>query len=308
MAMGEKRDSSGWRQRLYALLLAGTGFLAQALPAQAAPLLLWEVTGGAAPIWLFGSVHLCRADCFPLPQAVESRFKKAAVLAVELDATRPDVAAAMSSETASGGDLKAELTPEEWALLRRQIAPLGLSDAAIARLAPNIANLMLSLVAARRAGLSPRYGIDLHFIGRAQELGKRLVELETVAQQISALNAGTYEERLAGLRSTLAAADDGSLRELLEEMVAAWQAGDAARLAKAIDQALLDDPSSKALFAELFGRRNRAMSESIAGLARRGEPVFVVVGSGHLTGPDSIPAHLAQKGFNVRQIDAADAL
>ena len=301
-----KRDFSGWRKRLYGLAVACAGLFIATVPAKADPLLLWEVTGGAAPIWLFGSVHLCRADCFPLPPEVESRFNKADVLAVELDATRPDVAAAMSADK-QGGDLKSELTGAEWAQLKRQLTPLGLQDSAIVGLAPNIANLMVSLAVAHKAGLSPLYGIDLHFIGQAQEAGKPLVELETIDQQIHALNAGTRKDWLAGLRNTMAAADDGSLRAMLEEMVAAWRAGDAPRLATAINEAELEDPSSKALFAELFERRNREMSESIAGLARRGESVFVVVGSGHLAGADSIPVQLAQKGFKVRQLNASDA-
>jgi uncharacterized protein YbaP (TraB family) len=302
-----KRDFSGWRKRLSGLALACAGFFVGTTPAKADPLLLWEVTGGAAPIWLFGSVHLCRADCFPLPPAVESRFTKADVLAVELDATRPDVAAAMTSDTQPGGNLKSELTGKEWAQLKRQLAPLRLPESSISALAPNIANLMVSLAVAHKAGLSPLYGIDLHFIGQAQQAGKRLVELETIDQQIHALNAGTRKDWLAGLRNTMTAADDGSLRAMLEEMVAAWRAGDAPRLARAINEAELEDPSSKALFAELFDRRNREMSESIAGLARRGESVFVVVGSGHLAGADSIPAQLAQKGFKVRQLSASDA-
>ncbi len=274
--------------------------------AHAGSLLLWEVTGGAAPIWLFGSVHLCRADCFPLPPAVESRFSKADVLAVELDATRPEVARAMVPAGHGRGDLKADLTGPEWEQLRRQLAPLELPEAAMTGLAPNIANLMVSLAVAHRAGLSPLYGVDLHFIGQARQTGKRLVELETIEQQIDALNAGTRDDWLAGLRSTLVAADDGSLRAMLEDMVAAWRAGDAQRLARTINEAELSDPSGRVLFTELFDRRNRRMSTSIAELARRGESVFVVVGSGHLAGADSIPEQLAQKGFKVRRLSATD--
>lgn len=316
--MGGKRDSrassgwarhggkrGGWRRVFRGLLAAclaalGTG------AGRAEPLLLWEVTGGAAPVWLYGSVHLCRADCFPLPAAVESRFSKAEVLAVELDASRPDVASALASDSHDSGDLRSELNATEWAQLCRQLAPLKLPDASIAGLAPNIANLMVSLAVARRAGLSPTYGVDLHFIGRARQTGKPLVELETVAQQIAALNAGTRDEWLEGLRSTLTAADNGSLRAMLEEMVSAWQAGDAQRLARAISEAEASDPSSKALFSQLFDRRNREMSDSIAGLARRGESVFVVVGSGHLAGADSIPEQLQQMGFKVRRLSGAD--
>jgi uncharacterized protein YbaP (TraB family) len=276
------------------------------LSAQAGSLLLWEVTGGAAPVWLFGSIHLCRPECFPLPAAVDARFSKAAVLAVEIDATRPEIGEALLRDGASKGRLKAQLSRAEWKRLRCQLEPLQMPETALESLPPTLANLMVSRAVARQSGFSPLYGTDLYFIAQARSGGKRLVELETVEQQLKALNAGSPREALMSLRSTIKAADDGSLKAMLEELVSAWQAGDAKRLSEALSKTEETDPASKRLFKELFERRNRRMSESNAELARQGEPVFVVVGSGHLAGRNSIPEQLMRKGFQVRQVSDSE--
>ncbi|WP_341675557.1 TraB/GumN family protein [Niveibacterium sp. SC-1] len=299
--MQGSRDS---KTRWMLVLLACAAWAA---PVRASPLLLWEVSGARAPIWLFGSVHLCQASCFPLPRAVESRFAKAQVLAVELDVSRPDMALTMASlsETASE-PLSETLGREDWARLRRHVPASSFPDAALDRLSPTVAGVLVSVSAATRIGLSPSYGVDMHFIQRAQQEGKSLVELETVERQVEALNAGDPDESIGGLRALLRAADDGSLQRSLRETVAAWQAGDAGRIARVVQESEQMDASNARLYRDIFDRRNEEMSERIAELAREGKSVLVVVGSGHLAGRSAIPTLLARKGYRVRQLGTED--
>ncbi|QSI75735.1 TraB/GumN family protein [Niveibacterium microcysteis] len=286
--------------------LSGVLCISVAFAAQAAPLLLWEVSGGAAPMWLFGSVHVCRADCFPLPAAVESKFRRAEVLAVEVDATRADIAGALGDVSGGGAGLREQLGNADWRRLVKQLSAMGMPEESVDALSPAMANVFVAVAAASRAGLSPLHGIDLHFINRAQHDGKALVELETVERQMQALAAGSEREQIESLRSSLKAADDGSLRASLDELVGAWRRGDANGLAEALRKAQAADPSSRAMFEELFDRRNREMTDAIAKLAREGRPAFVVIGSGHLAGREAIPALLARRGFRVRQLSSSD--
>lgn len=284
-----------------AFVLAGASALAWS-----APLLLWEVSGGGAPIWLFGSVHVCRADCFPLPAAVEARYRRAEVLAVELDASRPELAGALGEAGNTGRGLREQLGRSDWSRLAKLLSPMGLDEDALDMLSPAMANVFIAVSAASRAGLSPMHGTDLHFINLAQGEGKRLVELETVERQLQALNAGTEREQIESLRASLRAMEDGSLRASLEALVSAWRHGDANGLAEALRKAEAADPSSRRMFEDLFDRRNREMSDAIVRLAAEGRPVFVVIGSGHLAGRRAIPALLAQRGFRVRQLNTND--
>lgn len=296
------RDSSGAKRWLRSLL--ASSLLLASTVVSSEPLLLWEVSGGAASVWLFGSVHLCRADCFPLPSAVEEHFSEADLLAVELDPSRPAVSAAMTRFVTSGGRLKPHLNAAEWARLRTMLAPMGMHGAMLDSLGPTFASIMVSLASGRQAGLSPELGIDLHLIRRARERGKTLVELETVERQIEALAFG--KDQLARFRQTFRAAEDGSLRSQLEEIVKAWKAGDARRLADTLQRAEVSDPSSRAVMKELLDHRNQEMTDSIVRLARGGRSAFVVIGSAHLVGPEAIPLLLEARGLRVRQLATAE--
>lgn len=300
--MGQGRHSRRLGRAL--TVLAGTLWMAAA---QAGGLLLWEVQGGRAPLWLFGSIHLCRAECLPLPAAVEARFLQAQVLAVELDPLNADMSSVLTGgDTVEPGRLRRQLGPADWRTLDRTLAAQGIPDAVAERLTPAMATLLVSLGVADQIGLSPRYGTDLHLLLRARDGGKPVIELESMARQLEALNAGTPQEQLAALRATLRSVEDGSLRASLEELVAAWLAGDAARVGAAMRQAEASDPSMATMFRELFDRRNREMADSIARLADSGKPTLVVVGAGHLAGRDAIPDLLARRGYRVRQLHKGD--
>lgn len=271
--------------------------------ARAEPLLLWEVSGGGAPLWLFGSVHVCRADCFPLPEVVEARFSRAEVLIVELDPGRPGVAAALARFAGDEQPIRKKLSAAEWSRLNKRLRAAGIPEASLAGLGATTASMMLTMIVARDAGLSPELGIDQHLIGQARDRGKPLVELETAERQIAALGSGTAAQGLTEVRLMLKGIEDGSLRRQLEEIVAAWKAADAPRLALLLQQA---DPASEPLLGELLDRRNREMADSLDRLAREGRPAFAVIGSAHLAGPDAIPALLRRKGLQVRQLSSSD--
>ena len=53
------------------------------------------------------------------------------------------------------------------------------------------------------------------------------------------------------------------------------------------------------LYRRLVTNRNRAWVATIEGLLKGSEQALIVVGVGHLVGPDSVPAMLRRRGFAV---------
>jgi uncharacterized protein YbaP (TraB family) len=49
------------------------------------PITLWEVQGEKNSVFLLGSVHLLRAEDYPLPTAMDAAYAEAEVLIMELD-------------------------------------------------------------------------------------------------------------------------------------------------------------------------------------------------------------------------------
>ncbi|MFT4172626.1 MAG: TraB/GumN family protein [Rhodocyclaceae bacterium] len=266
---------------------------------------LWEVRGDKATVYLYGSIHMCRASCYPLPASVLRRFDAAPTLAVELDPYRPEVQWGLQQAgTLPAGQRLADLLDaEDAARLDALLAELNLPATAFASMQPWMAGTMIGLVAAQRAGLRVERGIDLWLVDRARRQGKPVAELETVERQIASVQAGGIDEQVAGLRMVM---DQWRLHRLgpyFDELVQAWQVGDAARVDALLREAGGSDERWR---AALLDERNKEMSLKIADWLEAGRPTFVVVGVGHLAGAGSLVELLAGRGYAVRQLGAND--
>jgi uncharacterized protein YbaP (TraB family) len=104
--------------------------------------------------------------------------------------------------------------------------------------------------------------------------------------------------QLASLRQTLEQLPE--LQAMVTKAFDAWRAADT----NALD-ALLVAPMRKEfpkLYERLFVERNRRMADAIAGYLEGNGSVFVVVGTGHLVGPNSVLTFLKQRGLTSTQI------
>jgi len=54
---------------------------------------LWKVTGPKGVVYLLGTIHIGKADFYPLPAIIEDSFKKADTLIEEVDISEPPEAA-----------------------------------------------------------------------------------------------------------------------------------------------------------------------------------------------------------------------
>ena len=121
--------------------------------------------------------------------------------------------------------------------------------------------------------------------------------LETIDEQV-ALFSGMSDTLQEGmLKDALTKLD--ALGELMAKAQSQWRTGDA----KAIEELLVapmrrDFPE---VFQRLFVDRNRRMATAIEGYLRTTGEYFVVVGSGHLIGPEGILDLLQAKGYALVQ-------
>jgi hypothetical protein len=263
--------------------------------------LLFEVKANNNTLYLFGSIHLAKANFYPLSPAVENAYAQANIVAVEADVT--DAEASKSAmplmRYASPDKLQNHLTPATWQGLHSAI---GFAIEQSQSFKPAVVAMGLTLGVFAQQGYDPAYGIDLHFIHRAKADKKKLVELESIAFQASVMGALTDEEGDALLKQSLEALNNGEALRDTEAMIALWKSGDAAGLAKLFTGATNKDAGTKKLMKLLLDDRNVAMAEKISRLLVDGNKIFVVVGAGHLTGPNSIIDLLQKQGMQVQQL------
>lgn len=269
--------------------------------ATADPLMLWEARTEQASVYLFGSIHVCRPDCYPLDKAVLRRFDKSPMLAVELDPLRPDAAAKLraAGTLPTGERLSDRLAPADRRALSEAISALGLPTDEVAGYRPWLANALVTITSAQQLGYAASLGLDVWLMQRAAAQGKPVVELETVERQIEALSAGNEKEQLDALSLSLGMVRSGRARVHLTELFSAWQAGNIERV-DAITRSSI--PTGSKLTVTLIDQRNADMARRIARWLKQGRSAFVAVGAAHLGGHSGILALLHKWGYRVQRI------
>ncbi|HWH75324.1 MAG TPA: TraB/GumN family protein [Methylibium sp.] len=284
-----------------ALLLAGLALARPARGERWAHGLLWRVAAadGGAPSHLFGTLHVDdrAAKDFAAPVL-------AALAAARL--FRPE----FNSDPASGRVFAAatQLPPGPGlrelagAALFERVAGLlavhyGLPPAATDRLKPWAAFLQLS-----QPPRSPGETVDAALERRARALGLPVQPMETVQEQIAALEALELSAQLTLLDAQSRQHDASGAA--LATWRALYLAQDLAGLARA-QRALGDDAETvqalDTLLEHLLYRRSEHMALALAADLRHGG-VFVAVGALHLHGERGLPALLARQGLRVEPL------
>jgi uncharacterized protein YbaP (TraB family) len=250
-------------------------------------------------VYLLGSIHIGSRDFYPLPERIERAFESASTLVLEIDLTddgmRNIMAVVQQMVYPQGDSLDQHVSAATLARLRERIAEAGIPEPLALRLRPWALPMMLTVVQARRAGSDALHGVDLHFARRARGT-KMIVGIETPEQQLAFFAGMPEAEQVLGLEEFLAR--EKTLGDTLTDMTAAWRAGDDATLERLLFDAI-QEPAQRAVYEALFVKRNVTMTEAIERFLAGEGTYFVVVGTGHLIGPDSVVQMLRRRGHRV---------
>lgn len=260
---------------------------------------MWVVRDKDSTIILFGSVHVLPAGLDWTPAALAEALPKADDLWFEIPIT-PETQTQATALTQKLGpfppsdSLSNHLTPAQGQKLRRVAGKLSLSTLALDRMRPWLAEVTLSLAMDARVGANASDGVEERIQGLAPPTAQRRA-FETVSQQIGFLAGTPMDTQIASLDETLSEIEDRP--ETYDKVIADWLAGDTAALKT---DAL--DPLQKAaplLYRRLIVERNTRWTQTIRQRLRGHGLTVIVVGVGHLVGPDSVPAMLRAKGVPV---------
>ncbi len=260
---------------------------------------MWVVRSHGATIVLFGSIHLLPAGLDWRPPALDAAIAKADDLwfeiplddASSLAATRMAIKKGLEP---NGVSLRAQLPPADQTRLTHVAGLYGVPVDGLDHLRPWLAEVTLSVAAYRQAGAVQEEGVEHRLSSLAPQTVPRHA-FETPEQQIGYLSQCSDLDQIASLRETLGELEAGHAS--YDRLVAAWMAGDVARIqTEAVDPLKIQAPG---VYKALVVDRNRRWIKLI--LARLREPgeSVMVVGVGHLVGPDSVPALLRARGVSV---------
>lgn len=262
---------------------------------------LWKVQSPHNTLYLLGSVHVLKESDYPLPAVIRTAFSNATVAVFETDIGQmeePATQLKMLSQCRlpEGESLKQVLTAGTYQKLKAHAGEVGLPMSALDGLKPVMAAVSVEMVEMQKLGLDPQYGLDQHFFKLARRAGKKLVPLETVDFQIDLLTGLSREEGELMVKTTLE--DIDNTRNLLTDMLTAWRTGDAAGLEKLLNQARVEAPT---IFKRMVTDRTARWVPKLKELANGTQPGIVIVGAGHLVGPNGLVDLLQKAGLKVTQ-------
>jgi uncharacterized protein len=260
---------------------------------------VWKVTApNGGTLYVGGSVHALRSSDYPLPAAYNRAFDASTNLAFEVDAKALKGSSerlAKAGRYPKGDSLKNHVDPRTYDYVRRLFALMNVPEAKFASMKPWL--LVLGLQSLGMRDMSTDLGVDQYLLRRADATHKPVVGLETV-QEHAAVYAGLSDRQgEALLLLTFIPRTPGTDEK--HRTLQSWRNGDVDDLARMMKDSFNEFPS---FGGRLLDERNRAWIPKIEKFARSGKTYFVVVGAGHLGGPNGVLAMLRSRGYRLEQL------
>jgi uncharacterized protein len=284
--------------RLFSALLFFT--LVGMTGASAAPA-LWKVSDEDSSVWLFGSVHLLRADTDWRGPVLDKIVSKAERVYFETDISIEAQMAVMPLTFDLGfnrdGRLLSEIIGAELtSRLREAAAEYGIPMATLLTMKPWMAATTLSTGPLLESGYDTTLGVEA--VLATEVPAERVGFLETPEQQLGFLASGNEAEQIAMLVATLDTLD--IMETDIDQMVQAWADGQPEHLG-AIFTAQMGG-YDEGMVERLIDHRNADWVEQIDAMLARNEEALLVVGAAHLAGQNSVVLLLEDQGFDIRRL------
>ncbi|WP_338723449.1 TraB/GumN family protein [Devosia sp. XK-2] len=274
--------------------------LALVTPSSAAPA-IWKVSDADSAIWLFGSVHMLRADTDWRTGTLDKILSKADRIYFEADVSAAAQAELMplSMELGFNRDgilLSEQIGPALTDRVRAAAQDYGIPMPALLTMKPWMAATTLASGPLMQSGFEAGLGVEMVLTAELPDDRKGF--LESGAEQLGFLSGGTLDEQITMLEATL---DSLHLAQSdIEAMVEAWLEGKPEDLGLAFDEQMegFDD----ATVARIIDTRNRNWVQKIAAMLDGNERALLVVGAAHLAGEVSVVRLLEERGFSSERI------
>ncbi|WP_113294572.1 TraB/GumN family protein [Hyphomicrobiales bacterium] len=284
-----------------------------ALEAEAAAIpnskgIFWKIEkDGVAPSWLLGTMHVTDPRVLALPTEAPAAFEAASTVIVESDEIidekksaaailmRPDLTMLPDNKTIADF-----LKPDDREQLETGLKARGIPLTLVSRMKPWMIASFVALPACemsrKAAGAS---FLDKKIAEDAVSQGKRLKGLETLVEQLAAMDSLPTELHLRALIETLALGK--TIDDVFATMTDLYLAGDTGMIMpmmKAVSDKSAEDFGYADFEQRIIVDRNKTM-------ATRAEPIlkdggaFMAVGALHLPGKEGLVELLRAQGFTV---------
>lgn len=256
--------------------------------------LLWEISGKGLTqkSYLYGTIHVGDERVYAFSPQVEPAFKSTAAFAGEL-VLEPSAMFAMMNSLFMPQDttLKDLLPKDKYNKLQEHLnKELGMMALYAERIKPVYLSMFLVQQNVGDTLHAQREPLDLYFQNTAREQGKKVLGLETVEEQLAALDHLSLQRQAEMLYEEL---ENPSPEQDSDQLIRLYEAKNLDSLYQVVSQGMDADFGAAMLTA-----RNHRMTERLEKLIRE-QPTFIGVGAAHLPGPEGLIELLRAKGYTV---------
>lgn len=270
---------------------------------------LWRIER-TPEAYLFGTIHLPDARVTKVPDLVQTAFTKSHVFVTEIPLDDTAQAEVAKESIRSGTETLAMLLP---AAVRessdRFLQGYGFSLAEFAPLEVYAFALQLPLLEYAAKPIRP---LDAMLYDRAKQTNKKLVALETPAEQLAIFEALSRDEQVELLRVTLQdllPSEKGTTHDKVDDLVRAYLSGEDQRLDEDLFGPMRKGgPLERRLLHEMLDVRNERLATRVVRdlASQKGSVVFYAIGAGHMVGSQGIVERLRREGMKVTRLTSSE--
>jgi uncharacterized protein YbaP (TraB family) len=258
--------------------------------------LLWKISGNGLKkeSFLFGTMHVADERVIEKARQIAPFIGRCDAFAMEIlfDENQFDLSLLSHLLMKDGTTLSQLFTKQEYWLIDSLFeATTGFSLLMFDQFQPIVVSLLLDQPVTDHKSTEP---LDMYLMRVADSLNKPLIGIETLQEQLRALQTLNYQEQADMLREELKkksnnAFFDRVLQEYLEENV------------DSLMGLYQQNPMPEKLEKAVITNRNQRMTQRIAWMIQQ-QSVFCAVGALHLPGKNGIVEGLRKRGFLVEPV------
>lgn len=264
-------------------------------------------------VWVFGSIHVGKEEFYPLPDYVMNAYNSSEALAVEANVLGIEENAAELMNAmkpliyTDGTTIKDHVSEETYNAAVAVLTELGVYNAMFDYYCPAMWSSLIESAVILEMDVDATLGVDMHLLSLAEQEGKEILEIESVAFQYSML-AGFSEElqEVMLASSATAAADTEAYAADLNKLIELWSEGDENAIAQYLTASEAEEAMSQELYDEynnaMIIDRNKGMTDYAVDALEAGDEIFICVGTAHVVGEDAIADNLRELGYTVELV------
>ncbi|WP_428739543.1 TraB/GumN family protein [Sulfurimonas sp.] len=263
---------------------------------------VWKVQKGDSTLYLGGTIHLLRPADFPLPKEFEQAYKKSDILTFEtemgklnnLEFQQQMMGKMLYTDSST---LQQHLSAKTYKALSEYFQKNNINIQMMQQMRASMVAMTIEQIELMKLGIS-QDGVDSYFYKQALSDQKQTDYFETLEEQLSIILDIGKEDEDAFVRYTLESMKD--INEMFIKTIKFWKNGEEQKLSDFLILELKRE--SPQLYNNLIVKRNKAWLPKIQHYLQTQQTEFVLVGAGHLIGPDGLLEALKQKGYSVTKL------